>query len=62
MPITIFKQQNIVMEEMIMQMDVILVAVMAVLMILAGVWGWWSEHHSPEDKEYQKKQLEKDNK
>lgn len=42
-----------------MQMEYILVAVMALLMILAGVWGWWGEHHAPEDKEYQEKQSEK---
>lgn len=45
-----------------MQIEYILVAIMALLMLAAGVWGWWSENHAPEDKEYQKKQSEKGNK
>lgn len=45
-----------------MRVDYILVAIMAILMVAAGVWGWWSEHQAQEDKEYQKKQSEKERK
>ena len=42
-----------------MQIENILVAIMAVLMFSAGTWGWWNEHYAPEDREYSEKQSEK---